>query len=549
MEPGLYITFFNSDEPANRELPAVGPLYNVVLRHKSLVAERRMVMQAQELGVAIDRWLEAELEMQRATGDEPGGTKRAEKRVSARDGVYLRFAVFGDAREPDVAPELGPFAAVIIGPRSVDADGRTLATRAASDLAPWELASGAGEELDGMHKPDIAFRTASTSYHPSITPLVVRPPADAPSVAPAFPPVAPTPPPMPSEPAFAIPPRSETIFSPAPTTEPFFMPPPRTQPVIAPPPRTEQVIRPAAPTEQVIRPTPRTEQVIRTVPRADPPATTPADSGSLFVERPRRQTEIHTARGEPTAPTEEQGKLTPGDMELIARLDRERNDETLRARIHEGERKRLGIDEQAQDAASSVSMRYRAQAVAAEPVYEGESSLEWGSALWRMRFAIIGVLLIMVAGYSFIVLRTGTAPTIGQGQQVQYLGIAQRFSSARWEFIVNGVQRGPTAGTATARGTYYIVRIGATNKGADAQQLSPSDFTLVDANGKEYGPEGLASGAYQGPDNTASPFIWPASFASGRSVTFSVIFDVDPALPRGTLLKLSDPPGIRVRLD
>ena len=264
------------------------------------------------------------------------------------------------------------------------------------------------------------------------------------------------------------------------------------------------------------------------------------------MERPRRQTEVYSTRGEPAAPPEE--RLTPGDVELIARLDRERNDETLRARIHEGERKRLGIDEQAKDDATAVSMRYRAQA-AAEPTYESEGRFEWGPAMWRMRFAIIGVMLLMVAGYAFIVLRTGTAPTISGGQQVQYVGIAQRFSGARWEFVVNGIQKAPTAGTARARGLYYVVRIGATNKSTDAQQLSPGDFTLVDANGTEYGPEGIASGAYQGGDNTASPFVWPASFPAGKSVTFSVIFDVDPSLPRGMLLKLSDPPSVRVRLD
>lgn len=545
MEPGLYVTFFNGEEPANRELPAVGPLYNVVLRHKSLVAERRTVMQAQELGVAIDRWLEAELEMQRATGEEPGGPKRSEKRISARDGVFLRFAVFGDSQERDIAPELGPFAVVVIGPRSVEADGRRLATRAASDLAPWELASGAGEELDGTHKPDIAFRTASTSYHPSITPVPASPQAEARADAPSATQVAPAPAPMPSGPAFLIPPRSEPIFSPAPATQPFFTPP-RGEQVVAPAPRTEQVIRPA-PTAQVIRPAPLTEQVVPTGPRTDPPAMPPADSGSLFVERPRRQTEVYSARGESAAPAEE-ARLTPADVELIARLDRERNDETLRARIHEGERKRLGIDERAKDDATAVSMRYRAQA-AAEPTYESESRFEWGPAMWRMRFAIIGVMLLMVAGYTFVVLRTGIAPTISGGQQVQYVGIAQRLSGARFEFVVNGVQRAQTAGTATARGLYYVVRIGATNKGTDSQQLSPSDFTLVDANGTEYGPVSLSTGAYQGPENPGSPFLWPASFPSGRTTTFSVIFDVDPSLPRGMLLKVSDPPGIRVRLD
>ena len=135
MEPGLYVTFFAKDEPASKELPPVGPLDNVVLRQHGLFAERRSVQQAQELGVAIDRWLEAELEFQRATGEEPGGAKRHERRFSSSDGVYVRFAVFGDAREHDLVPELGTFAVVVVRSGSIEADGVTLAKRTSSEIA------------------------------------------------------------------------------------------------------------------------------------------------------------------------------------------------------------------------------------------------------------------------------------------------------------------------------------------------------------------------------------------------------------------------------
>src|SRR3982074_1797822 len=97
MESGLHITFFDKGETHDRELPPVGPLDRVVLRQRQLIAERGSVQQAQDAGVSIDRWLEAELEFQRATGEEPGGTKRLETRVTAPGGVFLRFAVFGDA--------------------------------------------------------------------------------------------------------------------------------------------------------------------------------------------------------------------------------------------------------------------------------------------------------------------------------------------------------------------------------------------------------------------------------------------------------------------
>src|SRR4029077_11098229 len=129
-------------------------------------AERTSVWQAPDMSVAIDRFLEAELELQRATGEEPGGTRRPAMRFTARDGVFVRFVVFGDAPEPEGLPEFGPFQVVIVGPGSVEADGRQLASRSASGPG-WALAPGAGEGIAGAQRPDIAFRTATGAYHGS----------------------------------------------------------------------------------------------------------------------------------------------------------------------------------------------------------------------------------------------------------------------------------------------------------------------------------------------------------------------------------------------
>jgi hypothetical protein len=500
MEPGLYVTFFTKDEPANRELPPVGPLDNVVLRQHVLLAERRSVQQAQELGVAIDRWLEAELEIQRATGAEPGGTKRTERRFSARDGVYLRFAVFGDARERDPIPELGPFAVVVVGPATIEADGSTLATRTSSAIAAWELANGAGDETIGVHKPDVALRTSNTTYHPSITPSAPRqrvieaaPPPPAPAVTRVPPPAA---------------------------APPFELPPLQMPPV------QRQSSGPVTP-----------------APRSEP----------LFTDRPRKPVEIYSVASASPAPAPEPPPLTADDRAMIEQLERERRDETLRARIAGEERKRLGVgieEQQLGRTAANVAMRYRPQqANDADGGEEDAPRFAWGPALWRMRFAIIGVLVIFAALYAFFVLRTGAAPTLSGTAQAQYVGVAQHFSSERWDFVVNGVQKVTVAGAAKPRGNFYVVRLGVTNKGTDNQQLSPGDFTIVDANGAEYAAVGLPSGAYQGGDNPSSPYVWPQSFAAGKAVTFSVLFDLDPSLPRGMLLKVSDQPNVRVRLD
>src|SRR6266568_2667464 len=116
MPSGFFVTFFDADEPQARELPPVGSLDHLVACRDQLIAERISVLQADDLGVPIDRWLEAELELQHATGEEPGGPKRQSMRVRARDGVFLRFAVFGDANEGERTAELGPFAGVVVGP-------------------------------------------------------------------------------------------------------------------------------------------------------------------------------------------------------------------------------------------------------------------------------------------------------------------------------------------------------------------------------------------------------------------------------------------------
>src|SRR4029453_3187641 len=110
---------------------------------------------------------------------------------------------------------------------------------------------------------------------------------------------------------------------------------------------------------------------------------------------------------------------------------------------------------------------------------------------------------------------------------------------ARWDYVVNGVQKASTAGSARAHGEYYIVRIALTNKGSEGLRTPPADFTLVDANGNEYRAESAGSGPYQWEGNSGSPFIWTQSFPVGRAVTASIVFDVQPSLPRGMLLRVS----------
>jgi len=511
MESGLYVTFFNRDETHDRELPPVGPLDRVVLRHKQLVAERGTVQQAEDAGVAIDRWLEAELELQRATGEEPGGTRRPDLRVAARDGVFVRFAVFGDARERDVVPETGPFAVVVVGPRTVEADGQLLASRAASDLAAWEIHAGAGNDFAGLHKPDVAFRATSGAHHPSIAPQSV---ARTPVVEP--------------------PRRAEPAFVPPPRIEPAFTPPPRVE--AAPPPRVEPA-NPPVEREPLFKPVERE------------PLFKPAESEPLF--KPREARPAYVPPPPPAFnPAQKEAALTANDLELIERMERERAEDTLRTRVQEEERRRLGVDETVDDAATTWAMRYRPQTSDGAAEARAAEGAPSGSLLWRLRFVLIGILLVSVGLYTFTAIRTGNAAGVNSvQQQFQTVGVGTKVSGTRWEWVVNGTQRVAEAGTVKPSGVFYIVRVGAMNKGTEGAQLSPSDFTLIDANGVEHAAAGLSSGVYQGTGNTGSPNIWPQGFPVGRTTTFNVVFDIDPALGKGMKLGVTDLPKTRIQLD
>jgi hypothetical protein len=192
VEPGLYLTFFTDGEPVDGELPPVGPLEHVVVRGQSLIADRKDG--PTDAFSSGGRWIEAEHELLRATGQEPGGTTRSELRIAGPEGVYLRFVSFGDAADENPVPELGPYAVVVVGRRGVEADGDPLATRTGTNQNLWELTGVGGSAFAGVIRPDIAFRTRSTTYHPGIKPLrtgATPPPSSRPMPAPAVAPSRP----------------------------------------------------------------------------------------------------------------------------------------------------------------------------------------------------------------------------------------------------------------------------------------------------------------------------------------------------------------------
>lgn len=432
MEPGLYLTFYNDGESYTDELPPVGPLDQIVVRDGSLLADRKDVQQGDHFG-AGSKWLEAELELQRALGAETGGRRRSSLRVGAPEGVYMRFVSFGDAAEHDPIPELGPFAIVSVGRGEIEADGDVVARRTGSKHNLWELTGVGAPALAGVIRPDVAFRTRSTVYHQLVKPFRPAPiarPTAAVAVAPA-----------PGRPA------------PAPAPRP--VPPPRQE---AAPPRVAQ-------------PKP-----------APPPAPPPA---------PARR---------------------PEPAESLV---------TLRTRIG---------DE-----------RGRSVEVATQG-----SRLDLGSAAWRLRYAIIGTLVALLVVFSIPTIRDLVSP--GSDGSFNVVGIAKNVDAQRWSYSVTNVKRLPTIGLATARGMYLIVQLAATNRGQAGAEVSPDDFTVVDADGNTYFALPSSSNVYSSSTNTTSSYTWQRTYPVGRAVGTPLVFDVSPTA-RGMMLVIAGVPGTRIRLE
>src|SRR5436190_24149526 len=110
----LFVTCSQEGTPRPGHPPPVGPLEHIVVRDRSLLAQRNDGGWSDVFGAGA-RWTEAEKEFRRATGKEPGGQQRPDLRIAGPEGVYLRFVSFGEAAEHDTIPELGPYAVVVVG--------------------------------------------------------------------------------------------------------------------------------------------------------------------------------------------------------------------------------------------------------------------------------------------------------------------------------------------------------------------------------------------------------------------------------------------------
>jgi hypothetical protein len=185
-ETGVYLQFFDEGEPAEKELPPLGPFELLIIRHNRVIGDREQV-EHDMMGLgSVERWLEAELELRRALGDEPGGVRRGHMRIRApRGDIIVRFYDYG-GDEPPKVPELGPFYVLTVGKREVRADDKLLAIRS-TDMSPWTLTDQVRPGIAGINKAD--FSVFSLSARDPMAQLraatAVQPPAPAARPGPA----------------------------------------------------------------------------------------------------------------------------------------------------------------------------------------------------------------------------------------------------------------------------------------------------------------------------------------------------------------------------
>jgi hypothetical protein len=150
---GVYLAFDGGPDSSGQSGAGIGPYDEIVLRGARAVGERGGFGKVIALRSAAGSWRDAESS---SSGSGEVATGRGDLRISGSDGrVLVRFSddeVAGHAPVPD----LGPFAAVIVGTHEVRGDEQTLAVRV-SRISPWQLTDGAGTAFQGALKEALIF--------------------------------------------------------------------------------------------------------------------------------------------------------------------------------------------------------------------------------------------------------------------------------------------------------------------------------------------------------------------------------------------------------
>jgi hypothetical protein len=157
MASGVYLAFDGGPDASGPGGAGIGPYDEIVLRGARAVGERAGLGKVIALRSAAGSWRDAESSL---SGSDQIETGRGDLRVSAGDGqVLVRFADDEVAGHSPV-PDLGPFAAVVVGTHEVHGDEETLAVRV-SRISPWQLTDRAGASFQGATKEALVFVTTA----------------------------------------------------------------------------------------------------------------------------------------------------------------------------------------------------------------------------------------------------------------------------------------------------------------------------------------------------------------------------------------------------
>ncbi len=153
MTAGVYLAFDGGPDASRPGGAGIGPYDEIVLRGARAVGERGGFGKVIALRSAAGSWRDAESS---SSESDQGASGRGDLRISATDGgVLVRFSddeVTGHTSVPD----LGPFAAVVVGTHEVRGDEQTLAVRV-SRISPWQLTDRAGAGFQGATKEALIF--------------------------------------------------------------------------------------------------------------------------------------------------------------------------------------------------------------------------------------------------------------------------------------------------------------------------------------------------------------------------------------------------------
>ena len=162
MAAGVYLAFDGGPDASGPGGGGIGPYDEIVLRGARAVGERDGLGKVIALRSAAGSWRDAESSSSESDQVLSG---RGDLRISGAAGeVLVRFSGDEVAGHTSV-PDLGPFAAVVVGTHDVQGDEETLAVRV-SRTSPWQLTDRAGAGFQGAMKEALVFvatgRTATS---------------------------------------------------------------------------------------------------------------------------------------------------------------------------------------------------------------------------------------------------------------------------------------------------------------------------------------------------------------------------------------------------